>query len=199
MRITKIDSQKRKANRKSIYIDGKFAVGVDEEVFFSFNLKEGMEITPSLLERLIYIEEKRKLKEQALNLLSYRARSKKELINRLKQKGTTPQLINEVIIELEAVGLINDFEFAQAWVRERGKLYGPFRLRSELIKKGIAKEIIDQVLNGINEVEVANKLAERWLERYKNLAPEVVKRRLFGLLARRGISYDTIKSLEIFR
>lgn len=199
MRITKIESQKRRPNRKSIYVDGKFAVGVDEEVLFSFNLKEGMEITTPLLEKLIHVEEKRKLKERAFNLLSYRARSKKELIDRLKQKETDPQLINEVINELSAVELINDFEFAQSWVSERGKLYGPFRLRNELIKKGIAKEIIDQVLDEFNEVEVANKLAAKWINRHKNLAPKVLERRLFGFLARRGISYDTIKSLNIFK
>ncbi len=199
MRITKIEPQKRKQNRHSIYIDGKFVVGVDEEILFSFKLKEGTEITTSSLEKIIYAEEKRKVKEQALSLLSYRARSKKELTDRLKQKGTEVQCIDEVLNELSALGLINDFEFASVWVRERGKSYGPFRLKNELLRKGVSKEIIEKALGEFNEFELAQDIAERWISSHKHLSEEVIKRRLFGFLARRGISYDTIKSLDIFK
>ena len=198
MRITKIESQKRKQNRYSIYIDGKFALGVNEEILLSFKLKEEMEIDTPLLEEITHAEEKQKIKEQALNLLSYRARSKKELMDRLKQKGAEVQCINEVLANLESLGLINDLEFAKIWVRERGKSYGPFKLRNELLRKGVSKEIIDKLLSEFSELELAQNIAQRWLNLHKHLSEEVLKRRLFGFLARRGISYDTIKSLDIF-
>lgn len=206
MQITRIEQQKRKQNRYSIYVDGEFALGVDEEILLSFKLHERMEIDASLLEKITHAEEKRKVKEWALTLLSYRARSKKELVDRLKQKNKRTneqknkriQFIQEVVNELEALGLINDFEFASIWVRERGKSYGPFRLRNELFKKGIKKEIIDRLLSEFNELELAKNIAERWLRSHKHLSQLLLKRRLFGFLARRGISYDTIKSLDIF-
>jgi regulatory protein len=167
MRITGIEPQKRRQNRYSIYVDGEFAVGVNEETLFSFRLKEGTEIEASILKEIAYAEEKQKAKEQALNLLSYRARSKKELMDRLKQKGAEIQCINEVL--------------------------------NELSRKGVPKEIIDEVLGKFNELELAQNIAEKWLSSHKHLSQEVLKRRLFGFLARRGISYDTIKPLDTFR
>lgn len=198
MEITKIESQKHRQNRYSIYIDGEFAIGVNEEVLLSLELRQGMEVPASLLEKIINAEKKRKVKEQALNLLSYRARSKKELTDRLQQKGAEIQCIDEVLANLESIGLVNDIEFAKLWVRERGKLYGPFRLKSELFKKGVDREIIEKALNEFNELELAQNIAQRWLNSHKSLSNEVIKRRLIGFLARRGISYNTINSLDIF-
>ena len=205
MKVTKIEPQKHNKNRYSIYVDDKFAIGVDREIVWTLNLYEGLEIDANMLERISYTEEKRKVKEKALNLLTYRARSKKELIDRLKEKGEVqPQaeinIIADVIGELETIGLVNDNGFAELWVRERSKLYGPFRLRAELIKKGIAQEIIDKTLSELNEPDIARRLAQKWMDRHKevrpqNLPPDVLKRRLFSFLMRRGISYETINSL----
>ena len=220
MKITKLEPQKRHPNRYSIWVDGEFVVGVDQEVVLSLGLMEGLEIGKNELERIFYEESKRKTKEYAFTLLSYRARSKKELISRLKKRGSTSgkgcparripiksgageedKSIDEVMAELEEVGLINDTEFARAWVRERGESRGIFKLRSELFTKGISKEIIDEVLgeSRISEIEVAQNLTEHWLRSHKHLPEDVIRRRLFGFLARRGISYDTIKSLDIFK
>lgn len=203
MKVTKIESQKHNKNRYSIYVDDEFAIGVDREIVFTLNLREGLEIDASTLEQISYTEEKRKVKERALYLLTYRARSKKELTDRLKEKGggsprTEINIIADVIGELETIGLIDDTVFAELWVRERSKSYGPFRLRSELIKKGIAKEIIDKALSELNELDTAHQIAQKWIKGHKNLPPVVFKRRLFSFLMRRGISYETINSLNIF-
>ncbi|MDI6839621.1 MAG: RecX family transcriptional regulator [bacterium] len=200
MQITKIEIQKRNPNRRSIYVDGKFVAGVDMEVIISHRLKEGMEITKSELERIIYGESKRKGKEYALNLLSYRARSSKEIKDRLKKKGYEQRCISEVMDELEKVGLVNDIEFARTWIRERGKSRGTFKLISELTTKGIAKEVIDEVLleRKTTDTEVAQNLTKHWIKSHKYLDEKILKRRLFNFLLRRGISYDTIKELDIF-
>ncbi|MBI4721853.1 MAG: RecX family transcriptional regulator [Candidatus Stahlbacteria bacterium] len=203
MKVTKIEPQKHNKNRYSIYVDDKFAIGVDREIVWILNLREEMEVETSMLDKISYTEERRKVKERALHLLTYRARSKKELIDRLKEKGAELNIISDVIEELETIGLVKDTEFAELWVRERSKSYGTFRLRSELIKKGIAKEIIDKTLEvrpqgETNELDTARSLAQKWIDRHKNLAPDVLKRRLYSFLMRRGISYDTISSLNIF-
>ncbi len=199
MKVTKIEPQKHNKNRCSIYVDDEFAIGVDREIVWTLNLYEGMEIDANSFKRIIYTEEKRKVKERALHLLTYRARSKKELTDRLKEKGTEINIIADVVGELETIGLVNDNGFAELWVRERSKSYGPFRLRGELIKKGIAKEIIDKTLSELNELDTAHRLAQKWMDRHKNLALDVLKHRLFSFLMRRGISYETINSLNIFK
>ena len=198
MRLTKIETQKRSPNRRSIYIDDKFVTGIDEEVLLKFNLKEGMDIDADMLDKIIREEKKHKVKEQALSLLSYRARAKKELVNRLRQKGAEPQFMAEVMKELEALGLINDTEFANTWVKWRSGSYGPIRLRKELLIKGVSNELIDQALANFDELELAKTLVERWIRKHKNLAPEIFRRKLFNFLASRGISYETMKSLKVF-
>ncbi|MCK4353347.1 RecX family transcriptional regulator [candidate division WOR-3 bacterium] len=196
MRITKIEVQKRRANRRSIYVDGKFFVGLDEETLLTSGIKEGMEIDTKELEKITYFETKRKAKEYALNLLSYRQRSKKELQNRLKKKEFEEKCINEVIDELESVGLMNDLEFAKVWIRERGSSRGIFKLKGELLAKGISKEMIEEALSEfpISEPEVTQNLIQKWFNSHKHLPPEVQRRRLLGFLLRRGISYDIVKA-----
>jgi len=140
-----------------------------------------------------------KTKEQAINLLSYRARSKKELKDRLLQKGNIPEYVDEVIANLEKVGLVNDREFASMWIMERGRTRGPHKLRNELLIKGISEEIITSALadSNISETGVAEKLADKWLKTHKqeNLPDHKFKQKLFAFLARRGIEYDAISEL----
>lgn len=200
MRITKIEVQKKRAQRHSVYVDGKFVIGIDQETYLHLGLREGDEITKAKLNEIINYELKLKAKESALNLLSYRGRSKKELSARLQKKEVEPKLIVETLQELEAAGLINDLEFAKAWVRERGESRGPFKLRSELIAKGVPKEIIDEALSECPpESEIAQKLTQKWLATHQYLPQDTLKRRLFSFLLRRGLNYETIKSLDIFK
>ena len=69
-------------------------------------------------------------------------------------------------------------------------------LAQELWKKGIRKEIIDQVTEELcqDEEKSAAELLDKIKGRYKNLEPKVARRRMYGLLLRRGFSYETTKS-----
>jgi len=198
VKITKIEQQKRKPDRKSIYVDDEFAFGVHDEIILKFGLFEGKEITAAEKKKIVREETKRSAKEAALSLLSYRMRTKKELMERLKRKGFDVELIGEVVEELEAIGLVNDLEFARAWLREKGSSYGSWRIKNELSKKGIDKDVIEKVLEELkpDEFEVAKNLINKWIRTHKYLSEDVLKRRLFGFLVRKGISYDTIKTLN---
>lgn len=199
MRITKIEPQKHHPNRYSIYIDDKFAIGINETTLFSLNIKEGTEITKDELEKIVYTETKSKIKEQAINLLSYRARSKKELKDRLIRKGNELNYINEVLQDLEENGLINDLEFATSWIRERGKTRGHLKLKNELFLKGISEELINKAFEStdISESEVAQQLADKWLRLHSHNEPSTqkLKQKLFAFLTRRGINYDTVSEI----
>jgi len=198
VKITRIEQQKRKPSRKSIYADGEYAFGIHEEIILKFGLFEGKEITEDEKDKIVREETKRSAKEAALNLLSYRIRTKKELIGRLQIKGFDTEPIDEAIKELEAMGLVNDLEFARVWLREKGSSYGSWRIKNELRKKGIVKDTIERVLEELkpDEFEVAKNLTDKWIRIHKYLPQDVLKRRLFGFLVRRGISYDTIKTLD---
>jgi regulatory protein len=130
-----------------------------------------------------------------LRLLTVRARTRAELAGQLAKRGYPEEAAEEVLTRLEAVGLIDDEDFAAQWVRSRqanaGK--GKRALAAELRTKGVAEELIAGVLDGIDagsERSRAEQLVERRLRRevLGDGDDAKVMRRLVGMLARRGYS-----------
>jgi regulatory protein len=205
--ITKIDRQKKNPARFSLYLDDEYAIGIHKEVLLKFGLRVRDRISEKTLEELKHAEETRAARESALRLLSYRARSTKELRERLKKKRYSPEAINEVLISLERSGLINDFEFAKAFVHDRllRKPMGKGLLVQELRKKGIKKETIEDVLaeayrNDAEDTyacELAAKRMKRAAASFGRLDPLKRRKRLADYLARRGFDWETVsRALE---
>lgn len=132
-----------------------------------------------------------------LRLLTVRARTRAELAGRLAQRGYADEVAAAVLDRLTAVGLVDDEDFADQWVRSRqanaGK--GKRALAAELRTKGVDDEVIATALSAIDagtERVRAEQLVERKLRR-EVLAdgddPKVM-RRLVGMLVRRGYSQN---------
>lgn len=130
-----------------------------------------------------------------LRLLTARARTRAELAGRLAQRGYPDEVAGPVLDRLTAVGLIDDEDFAEQWVRSRqanaGK--GKRALAAELRAKGLGDEVVAAALDGIDagaERVRAEQLVERRLRRESLSDGDDVKvtRRLVGMLARRGYS-----------
>lgn len=198
-RITKIEPQKRHSHRRSVFLDGEFAFGLDEEVVHRVGLQEGEELTPERIDEILLGEEKR-AKDYAFRLLSLRARSCAEIRDRLKGRGYDTRVAEEVIADLQRVGLLNDGEFAREWVRDRlhNRPKGKWVLQQELQRKGIAPELIEQVIEKafreVDEVELATELLRQRIERYRSLDRIKARRRMTDFLARRGFSWEVIKA-----
>jgi regulatory protein len=130
-----------------------------------------------------------------LRLLTARARSRAELIDKMAKRGYPDDVVETVLSRLVAVGLVDDEDFAAQWVRSRHTYSGKGKraLAAELRTKGVDAEVIAAALGGIDagaERARAEQLVERKLRR-EVLAdgddPKVM-RRLIGMLARRGYS-----------
>lgn len=133
----------------------------------------------------------------ALKYLSYRSRSKKELLDRLKRKGFSDVQISLAIQSLESAGLINDQKLAEEilqYSKDRKPL-GKKGIESLLAKRGIDKELIRTMLSAHSadmEEESARQFVEKKFKWMKNYPEDIVKRRLFGMLQRRGFPTDVI-------
>jgi regulatory protein len=140
-----------------------------------------------------------------LRLLTARARTRAELAGQLTKRGYPDDVSALVLDRLTAVGLVDDEDFAEQWVRSRRVNAGKGRraLASELRTKGIDDDVIDAVLEDIDsdaersraEQLVADKLRR---ERLTDVTDDVkVTRRLVGMLARRGygqsMAFDVVK------
>jgi len=204
--VTRIQTQRKSPKRKSIYLDGKFAFGLDEETLFKHGLRVGDRLTDERIESILQAEQKRKAKEIALNFLSYRSRSEKEISERLKKKGFNPGNIEEVISDLKRVNLLDDYEFACQWIKDRLKSRprGLALIRQELIRKGIKKEIIEKALDESypeeDEVKLASELIKKREKRYTGLDKKLARKRMSDFLLRRGFPYEVVKeTLDGFR
>ncbi|MCD5390288.1 RecX family transcriptional regulator [candidate division NPL-UPA2 bacterium] len=200
-KITAIERQRRRPGRRSLFIDGSFLCGVDEEIVLKLNLEVGQEVNQAQIRRIIFKEEARKAKDYALNLLSFRPRSTREVRDRLKRKDYDEKVIEEAVENLKRIGLINDEEFARSWAQSRmqSKPMGRRLLEQELRQKGIDKEIIEVASEATygqhDEETLALTLAKKKLKSYRGLDDLTIKRRLYGYLGRRGFSPETISEV----
>ena len=139
-----------------------------------------------------------------LRLLTARARTRAELEGQLAKRGYPDDVSKRVLDRLTQVGLIDDADFAEQWVRSRranaGK--GKRALAAELRTKGVDNDVIMAALDGIDagaERQRAEKLVRDRLRREKLGDDDDAKiaRRLVGMLARRGYSqtmaFDMVK------
>lgn len=204
MKITRIEPQKN-PNRVNIYIDNEFAFGLDVEIMYKHSLKADMNIDEHFLENILKAEELNKVINQALNLLSYRQRSEKEIFNSLKKKGNEEYYIEKAIEYCRNQNYLNDKSFAESFIKDKTNInkLGSQRIRYELISKGISKEIIEDVLqiNNEDEYEMAKDLALKKLKSYKGQDNNSIYRKLGGFLQRRGYTYDIVSKVlrEVLR
>jgi regulatory protein len=196
-RITAIEPQKRRPNRRSVFVDGEFAAGVDQEVVLVLGLRVGQQVDDGRLREVLRSEEVRQAREAALNLLGFRSRSSRELETRLRQKGYEDDIIADVISGLERVDLVNDERFAGEWVRSRmaSRPMGKRALSWELRRKGISNETIGGALEDVgeqDEYDAALSLAESRAAKGPDIDLKAERRRVAGLLQRRGFDWDTV-------
>ncbi len=134
----------------------------------------------------------------ALKLLGYRGRSRKEMLERLKGKGFSDEQINSTLEFLVKADLINDETLASDLFRYsvEYKTYGKIGIRTFLAKRGIEQGLIEKTLSR-HTIEMEEKSASIFVEKkmrtLKNYPEDVIKRKLWGMLQRRGVSVDVIK------
>jgi len=130
----------------------------------------------------------------ALFALAPRAKSRDELLKQLLKRGFESETANSVLDSLELQGLLNDLEFAKLWSesRQRAKKLSKRVIAGELRAKGVSQDIINEVIEAIDdeaEYRQAFLLAERKYNSISHLDPEVIYRRISGLLARKGYGH----------
>jgi regulatory protein len=137
----------------------------------------------------------------AYRYLVRREHACKELRDKLSRRGFPSGLVSETVAELESEGLVSDQRFAESFTRSRvSRLYGPLRIRAELMKRGVASSLIDQVL-ALHDSSW-QETAQQWVS--KRASPKLdrkEKARLYRSGTSRGFShehmmraFDTIRS-----
>lgn len=149
---------------------------------------------------------------KAIHFLSFRPRSSKEVRENLQKTIAKRKLpidvekehqayIPKIIDKLTEQKFLNDYTFAAWWIeqRSRNKPKSQMLLKMELKQKGIGEDIIASVLSDeeiqtiADDFVLAKKIVEKKIHRYNDLSRQDVYKKLGGLLARRGFSWDVVK------
>lgn len=196
MKITSIESQKKRPGRVNVYLDGEFAFGISDKLLVDFDLYKGKELSQSELENIKGGENVGKAMDKAYRFLSFRPRSEKEMRDKLSEKFEQ-ETVDEAIGKLKSYNFINDEEFARMWVNSRQSGRSAKALAFELKRKGLEKSVIDGALSDVDkesELESALELV-RSKSKYQGLEKQEAYQKIGGFLARRGYNYDIIKKV----
>ncbi|MGJ3509504.1 regulatory protein RecX [Enemella sp. A6] len=137
-----------------------------------------------------------------LRRLTMRAHSRAELAQALAKRNVPGEVAERVLNRMEQVGLVDDDAFAASWVasRQQRRHLSRRALRAELGRKGLDREVIGEAVNEVDdedEYTAAVSLARSKLRSYARLEPHVRRRRMAGVLARRGFDASiTARVLE---
>ena len=191
-KITAIEIQKNNPKRVNLYLDGEFAFGLDH--FVAAWLKVGQALEDGKIAQLQAEDSLEKAHQQALLFLGYRARSEAEVRQNLEKHEIAPTVIEQTVNRLREEKLLNDGQFAQAWVANRSE----FRPRSrraltvELRRKGLTEADIKSATEAVNEESLAYAAAQKRVRRLEGLDWVEFRKKLSEFLARRGFGYDVI-------
>jgi regulatory protein len=201
--ITRITKNKGKRTSFAVYLDGEHAFDAPEAVLAEFALGTGRELDERTVQAIKATALQKTAEEIAVNYISYRPRSSREVQNHLLHKGYPKELAESVASRLESVKLVNNLEFARMFVRDRlrRKPTGKALLQKQLSGKGIPstmiRQVLDENISDEDQTIAAKELATRRLRLTKRSLTKLdtlkQKQRLTGYLLRHGFSTEIVQ------
>jgi regulatory protein len=189
--MPEITGVRERRGRARVFVDGEFWAEIDAGVAAERGLREGVALSLEELDDARVAGERALAMTRALNFLGYRARSEKEVRDRLRRYGYGEETVEDVVVRLKELGYLDDEDFARLVVREKARRYGPRRVSAELQRSGVdaelARGVVEEEFAGRSEVEQARSAAAR---RYNRGGSDAEARRVYGFLVRRGYSAE---------
>lgn len=148
MRITRIENSKHVQERVLVYLEEGDPLRITQNELLQFGLYQGMDLSPDLVVQLQNTGRRSESRAAAARMASGRMLSRKELTDRLNRKGVDPDTAEEMADWLEALGAVDDAAYAGVIARHYAASgYGPGRVRQELQKRGIPRELWEDALS----------------------------------------------------
>lgn len=138
--------------------------------------------------------------QYALYLLRNRARSKRDMLVKLRDKGYEGDEIDTTVKKLEKIGFLDDQKYAASYSHDKIRIYrrGRHRIALELIQKGIPKELINEAIGAIEpeeELTAAQSLLKSKEQQWRNLTERKRFEKSVHLLQRRGFPGTVIREV----
>ncbi|MEY8386077.1 regulatory protein RecX [Oscillospiraceae bacterium 38-13] len=194
MRIERIEASRHKKGRILVFLEDGACLKITEQELLDFGLRSGDQLDSAALDRLKEAAGISNTRATAADLIGKRAMSRRDLERKLQEKGASESDARYAAEWLEAIGALNDAEYAAALARHYGDMgYGPARVREKLYEKGIPRELWEDALEELPE---GGGQVDAFLQsKLRGRTPdEKEKRRLTNALLRRGFSWGEVKA-----
>lgn len=188
-------------NYSKIILNNNESYILHNDVIVKYNLHLNGEITDEFLKEIIFENELIKAKSIAYRFASYKPRTTQEIKNKLAESNFSEQIIEKSISFLEKYGLINDERYIANFLTDKTKLkkWGILKIKTELLRKGIDKALIELKLKELFdenfEIENALKQANKKLSTIAHRTDEKRKQSLITYLKYKGFSWEIIKKV----
>ena len=194
MRIDRIEASKHKRGRVLVFLEDGACLKITEQELLDFGLRKNDDLDEEQLKRLKDAAGVSNVKATAADLIGKRAMSRSALERKLREKGASETEARYASEWLEAIGAINDADYAVLLAQHCARQgYGPARVREKLYEKGVPRELWDDALDSLPDpAESIDRFLEHKLR--GNPLDEKEKKRLSDALLRRGFSWSDIKA-----
>lgn len=193
MKVTRIVQQQKRADRYSIFVDEKYAFSLSETALLENKLASGQELTAEQVAEYKQKSSDDKLYNLALRWAALRPRGEGEARDYLKRKEAPAPLAEQITNKLKELGLVNDQQLAEAYIRDSQVLRpAPRRkISAKLKQKRVPEEVINITLDEVGHDEHAVLREVITKKRRQNKYQDDEK--LMAYLARQGFNYSDIK------
>lgn len=205
MVIAKLEPSQHVAERWLVWLEDGSLIRVTENEVVEFALYQGMEVSDQLYDALVEKAQRSAARGKALDMVAARPMSRRELVDKLTARRPKTRdgrerppladeaLANETADWLEKLGYLNDAEYAAQVVKHySAKGYGEHKVKDELFRRGVPKNLWDEAL--AQAVEPEDGIDEFLQKRFKGCRPDQKElKRASDALARRGYRWNEIR------
>lgn len=194
MRIDRVELSRHKRGRVLVFLEDGACLKITEQELLDFGLRAGDTLDEETLARLKEAAGVSNVKATAADLIGKRAMSRASLEKKLREKGASEAEARYAAEWLEAIGAIDDADYAALLARHCAQLgYGPQRVREKLYEKGVPRELWDDALDTLPDP--AEQIDRFLTGKLRGRAPdEKEKKRLSDALLRRGYAWGDVKA-----
>ena len=210
MKIIKLTPSQHKEGRWLVWLESGELLRVSQNEVADFGLYQDLDLDADTLARLETAADTSAMRSKALDALSARPMSRRELVNKLTTKprrkpdesesspeaddGDLHSRAEAVADRLEELGLLNDESYAVQVARHyAAKGYGPHKVKDELFRRGVPREYWDAALDSLDDpAPFLDAFLEKKLRGTDGGRAEL--KRAADALARRGFHWEDVSA-----
>lgn len=205
-----VHSIKKKRYSKKYFVnfkDDSESIILSLDIIMKFNINKDKNVNEDILEKALEEQSLEDCKSAAYTYVSYKPRTEFEIRKRLEEKDFTQNHIEQAITFLNEFDLIDDEAFAKSFISThlKKKPAGKFKIKTELVKRGIDKDLAEKMVENYypsdQVYDLAIEAGKTKLRKVNHKKPEKQEKSVTDYLARNGFNWDIIKQVkkELFK